>query len=524
MMVLLAVLPLPEAAVVCGLFFVILLVLHDLIWGVCAAVLSVTVQEVFTLPGGMTLTQTAMMLVVTVATMKFLAFPSHPIRVGRPFFPLTLVVWFYACSAVCTPYSPWEGCKETLRWVFVAVIYLVSINILYHPERPHHPTFAGENVSPLLQPLRSPRWSEGTDRAGWWRIGALVVAILLAAMANALVGLWQFLTADGPESFAIAGGRFVRAYGTIGHPNSFAGYLNMAWPLAFAIAAGAWATLLGQRHRHKNTGNVRTPHHSCGYPAQTTYVLLVASGASVGTLVLWAALFASYSRGGWIGAVGGGIVLLIAYAIVWSRRFTLRKALWILGGMVGGGGVVFILLASSGILPSLVTDRLASIVQNFRLVDIRAVKVTPENFAVVERVAHLQAGLAMFFEHPLTGIGAGNYSLAYEGSAHYPPYAIHPWYTSQGHAHNFYINVAAETGIGGLAAYLLLLTSLFYQAWRTLQHVEHWFTISVAAGCCGILGSVATQNLFEHLHVLHMGIPVAAGWGMLVALEHQHER
>lgn len=72
-----------------------------------------------------------------------------------------------------------------------------------------------------------------------WQLWALVACLLLAPAAEAALGLAQFVRGYGPPSFRLAAGLpFVRAYGTIGQPNSFAGYLNMAWPLALALAVG----------------------------------------------------------------------------------------------------------------------------------------------------------------------------------------------------------------------------------------------------------------------------------------------
>src|SRR5207244_4477150 len=81
-----------------------------------------------------------------------------------------------------------------------------------------------------------------------WQAAGLVACLLLAPAADAAIGLAQFATGDGPSSFRIAAGSpFVRAYGTIGAPNSFAGYLNMAWPLALALAVGAVRWAWGRR-------------------------------------------------------------------------------------------------------------------------------------------------------------------------------------------------------------------------------------------------------------------------------------
>ncbi len=73
-------------------------------------------------------------------------------------------------------------------------------------------------------------------------------------------------------------------------------------------------------------------------------------------------------------------------------------------------------------------------------------------------MAQIQAGWRMVRAHPLTGVGPGNYTPAYGDVA------VFPWYASRGHAHNYYLHIAAESGLIGLLAYLALLGGLIAQA------------------------------------------------------------
>src|SRR5204862_994491 len=82
-----------------------------------------------------------------------------------------------------TPYSRTEGFKGTLRWTEAFLVWLIALNTLRRP----------------------------------WHVAGLVACLLLAPAADAVIGLAQFATGDGPPSFRIAAGSpFVRAYGTIG--------------------------------------------------------------------------------------------------------------------------------------------------------------------------------------------------------------------------------------------------------------------------------------------------------------------
>ena len=54
------------------------------------------------------------------------------------------------------------------------------------------------------------------------------------------------------------------------------------------------------------------------------------------------------------------------------------------------------------------------------------------------------------------GVGIGNYPVVY------PRYQVAPvWIHPLGHAHNYYVNVAAEAGVVGVAAFLIVLVSAF---------------------------------------------------------------
>ena len=66
----------------------------------------------------------------------------------------------------------------------------------------------------------------------------VIVATISAGVSEAAAGLLQFAFHAGPHNFVIYG-RFLRAFGTFGQPNPFAGYLNIVLPLA---VAAAWVT------------------------------------------------------------------------------------------------------------------------------------------------------------------------------------------------------------------------------------------------------------------------------------------
>jgi len=70
----------------------------------------------------------------------------------------------------------------------------------------------------------------------------------------------------------------------------------------------------------------------------------------------------------------------------------------------------------------------------------------------------------MIAASPLLGMGAGNYPAVYEW------FAVRGWNEALGHAHNFYLNIAAETGLVGVAVYLsIFIVALLHTVKALLQ-------------------------------------------------------
>ncbi len=456
---LLALIPLEMLALLAGTALALVLALAHPVLAVGMAVLSVPVQELVVLPGGLSVTQAAVLLTLGVWTLHTLA------RAEQRMLPADLLLLWggllfaLLLSASITPYSRTEALRETLRWVVVAVIWMAAASTI-------------------------------TRR---WHVIYLLACLLLAPAVCAGIGIVQFAAGDGPPSFRIAPDLpYVRAYGTIGQPNSFAGYLNMAWPLAFAMAI-------------VSTGSAWRRGGRRGLAVVSRWMLAIFLWSITGVVLL--ALLVSFSRGAWIGAVIGALGMALGLG---------RRALPVFLGLAATGAAVA-LLAITGILPEALIVRLASIWQSMVWFDAAAVTVTPQNFAVVERMAHLQAGWDMFRAAPLFGVGTGNYSVAY------PEFAVGAWYASRGHAHNYYLHMAAEAGIVGLLAYLALIGGVIRQAVRALRRTIDPVLYSAAIGGCGIIAAVAGHNLFENLHVLNFGIQLAGIWAVIGAIAHHTE-
>ncbi len=317
----------------------------------------------------------------------------------------------------------------------------------------------------------------------------LFVAVFLAGSAQALVGIYQYYFGIGPEGFILPGGTNIRAFGTFEQPNPFAGYLALIAP----VALGSWLTIFHPR--------ALSPFSrlSAFFSFFALSALFALSSALLG-------IWASFSRGAWL-AVAAGLVVTVVLA---SRRAAI---LFVLGALVVAFTALF---GEMNLIPDIVTDRLAGVTDYFGIFDVRGVKVNDANFALVERMAHWQAAWEMFEDHPWLGVGLGNYAAAY------PAYALPYWDDPLGHAHNYFLNVLAETGAIGASTYVLFWASAGILAFRSVFKA-HLYK-SVAAGLCGTLVALTIHNLFDNLFVHSMQMQVGITLGLLEMLPYRRQR
>ena len=295
----------------------------------------------------------------------------------------------------------------------------------------------------------------------------MLIWLIGAGVSQALVGLVQSVLRRGPEHFMI-GGVLMRAYGTFEQPNPFGGYLGLVLPITVSLA------LFGMR------------------PGLWRRAAWAATG------ILSAALLLTLSRGAWTGQA----VALTLVVVSGSRAA--RHALLTFG--IGG---ICIAAAVWPIMPPEITGRVSSVVTS--AIDIGSLKdqqVTPENWAVMERLSQWYAGWEMFVNNPVLGVGIGNYNAAYED------YHMEQWPVALGHAHNHYLTIAAEAGLVGLLAYLGFLGAAARSGFGAFRKAHDRMGRALAAGILGSLAAFATHNLTDVLFVHGMGVTI----GLLLAL------
>jgi O-antigen ligase len=440
---LIAALPLAWSA---GLFAAALLGLGVILQpglGVILLALALPFGSLWAPPAGGANAVDLLVAVVVVAwALKGMAARDWRITMPVPAWPLLAFIWVAALSLTAAP-SWEEGAPEWLKWAEVAVVYVVGAQVL-------------------------------TRRQAWW----MAAALLAAGVLEAALGAHQFLRQAGPEAFILLG-RFMRAYGTFGQPNPYAGYLGYLAPVAASLAIAGLVE--GFRRR------------------KWSYA---AAGAAAGAaaLAIIAGIGMSWSRGAWI-ALAAALVVVVGFR---SRRAVLATMILLVIGATALG------LFGAGWLPGSLAGRVSEIT-DFVGLDPALTEITDANFSVLERIAHWQAGLAMFGDHPWLGVGIGNYAAAY------PQYAPPHWYEPLGHAHNIAIHLLAETGILGGLAFLAYWLALAAAAMRALPGADP----ARRAYALGILGTwvyVSIHGAFDNLFVQHIQLNLALLWAGLIAL------
>lgn len=202
-----------------------------------------------------------------------------------------------------------------------------------------------------------------------------VVALLQVAVQevspSTLLGVAWHVPWDGPASVVEwTGGRLLRAYGTLPHPNVLGGFLAVGWVLALtAVRQG-----------------------------RGRYAYSVAAALCAMGLVL------TFSRSAWIAAAVGASVILVS--AVSSPRLLLAMTTRFIVAVIPA--LVIVLL----FLPFTTTRLVAS----GRL----------ESRSIQERVSTLADGRALAFQHPILGVGAGfsTTALWLSGALPEPPHAV----------------------------------------------------------------------------------------------------
>jgi probable O-glycosylation ligase (exosortase A-associated) len=185
--------------------------------------------------------------------------------------------------------------------------------------------------------------------------------------------------------------------------------------------------------------------------------------------VMMTAIITTFSRGGFISLMAAGG--LLAWKLGRGRRISTVLASLLLAGC---------LLA---IMPGNYVHRLLTIVNVEQ----------DETGSAQERQQLLETGLNLAMRHPVIGVGMGNFHI----------------YTAQDKvAHNSYVEIAAELGLIGLIAYLIIL----FSSMKRMNRIEKEIALSpdpglretryYAIGVQGALMAYAIGSIFASIEYL----------------------
>lgn len=325
-----------------------------------------------------------------------------------------------------------------------------------------------------------------TGRYGGWQW--LVFGLVNAALANAVIGIYEYFGGSGALHLVVEE-RYFRAFGTFGQPNPFGGFMGLIAPVAIMSALAAAVRYWRNR---------RNPEYAVLFLA-TAFYYTAAAG------VISFALYVSWSRGAWLGFAASCAVLLIA----------LPRRTWLSFGIVVAGSVFLGLAIVSGRIPASILNRLSSITNELTSTgDVRGVDVTPENYANVERLAHWQAAVNMGTAHPWLGVGFGNYEVAY------PEFSLLYWDIPLGHAHNYYLNVFAETGMIGTLAYGVMFLTVIVVSWRLRKHPDSAVRL-IGIGAIGSWVYLSIHSLTDNLYVNNLFLHIGTLFALVTVLYDQ---
>jgi len=204
---------------------------------------------------------------------------------------------------------------------------------------------------------------------------------------------------------------------------------------------------------------------------------------------------------GTAGALGGGVLgIAAAPLIVVAIVFSTARGAWL--AMLGAAGTLAILARGGRAAVTVAALAGAACVAFAMTPDLRAeaAQMFTRGPANAGRLGIYAANLDVIHDHPVFGLGFGRYQRAAA-----PYYATHPAADRRSHAHNNFLQIAAEAGLAGLGAFGLLYATVLRRGWEAVRRAADTETWGAAAGAyAGMLGFLVgglTQYTFGDAEV-----------------------
>jgi O-antigen ligase len=315
------------------------------------------------------------------------------------------------------------------------------------------------------------------------RLKALLYTVVACGVFQAIVATWLFSRRDGYEFLFMPFPGGDRATGTFASFDHLAGFMELC--LAMGVALMLISTANGLRAQQGWRGSVLQGLQFLMSGRMLVRLLLI-------TMVI--ALVLTRSRGG---NAAFFIALTLTGALVAWRSPQLRRLalivvtsmlvvdLWVVGQWVGLDKVVARLEGTA----VTVQQAEARLEARLEAQDTRVNQRREETLE--ERLFAARYALDMVRERPLLGFGGGSFYIAFPRFKGEHPLGFYD------HAHNDYVEVAATTGLVGLALLLALCAAAFWRAVRALDDASPPLARGLAAGIVMALVSLALHSVVD---------------------------
>jgi O-antigen ligase len=291
-----------------------------------------------------------------------------------------------------------------------------------------------------------------------WRDYMLgLAAIFTSTVVQAIIGISQFhvqhmlglsvlgeyispLGTSGLATIETVGGKIIRAYGTMPHPNVLGAFLVLGLTIGLYFLSSAFAEASSDKHTKQ-------------YVSRVTIALA--------NIILLLGIFTTFSRIAWITTVL--VILAFVSYYLWSRKNKFVLTILLIG------------VIASGVVFGFYNEYLKARTNDNNVV------------SVGDRYFFNSLGWDLMSRFPILGTGVGNYVIALEDL-----YQLQPWQHQP--AHNIFIYIAGELGILGAALFIIILFEIF----QKIKNIK-FDNLSFSLVLVGIVFLLMSQ--FDHYFV-----------------------
>ena len=340
------------------------------------------------------------------------------------------------------------------------------------------------------------------------RVKATLLVLVLGALGQAVMAILLFSGHGKYSLFFFEFAQGARATGTFPNPDHLAGYMEMG----LAAGLGLMFALMSQKEVITQSGKTTDPAWLKNLRHLLNFVMSTKMILRLGLVVMVIALVMTHSR---MGNAAFFASLIVMGAALAAQSPKMRKtALWLVVSVV----VIDVVVIGQWVGLEKVMDRLQqtelSTAGETGQPAATTLTVPPYSLAeetLGERLRAPLLTLNLIAERPWTGFGGGSFFTVF------PPYKTPdmPWFWN--HAHNDYVEVAADLGLPGLALLLALGIWTLIRIWPRMKDSASSLERGVAVAAGVALTALALHSLVDfNLHIpanaLTLTVLVCLAW------------